>query len=118
VANQQIFITIDWQEQGPLQDDMQRLWQKGRKICTPDDYLTTLHCHNPNCEGGGFEIGDRISALLVSGANTEQNSLICSNAIHKDRDKRCLHTIFYSINCIHPFQRGKRHVVVVDKSLD
>ncbi|MEW5959186.1 MAG: hypothetical protein AB1801_15765 [Chloroflexota bacterium] len=118
MTTQQTFITIDWQEQGPIQDDMQRLWKKGRKICTPDDYPQQLPCHNPECAGGGFEIGARIAALLASGESTEQNSLICINAIHKDRDKRCLHTIFYSISCVHPFQRSQRRATVADKKSD
>lgn len=119
MTNQQLFITIDWQEQGPMQDDLQRLWKKGRKICTPDNYPQRLDCHNPECEGGGFEIGARISALLASGEDSEQNSLICSNAIHKDRNKRCLHTIFYSISCVQPFQRGaKRRTIVVEEKSD
>jgi hypothetical protein len=101
-----------------MQDDLQRLWKKGRKICGPDDYPQKLPCHNPKCEGGGFEIGDRIAALLSSGDDSDQNSLICTNAIHKDRNKRCLHTIFYSISCVHPFQRGKRRVVVVAENSD
>lgn len=115
---QQFFITIDWQEQGPMRDDLQRLWKKGRKICAPNDYPQKLECHNPDCDDGGFEIGDRISALLSSNVDSEQNSLICTNAIHRDRNKRCLHTIFYSISCVHPFQRGQRRPVIVEEHID
>ena len=106
MANQkQVYITIDWQEQGPLEATGRRLWRKERRVCTPDDYPEQLPCNNPNCKEGGFEIGDKIAALLASGENNEQNSLICRNAIHKDRSERCLHTIIYSIACIRPYQR-------------
>lgn len=100
-----VYITLDWQEQGPLETSGQRLWKKGRQVCTPDDYPQRLPCNNPDCENGGFEIGSRIAALLASGKDSEQNSLICRNAIHEDRSRRCLHTIIYSIACIRPYQR-------------
>jgi hypothetical protein len=100
-----VYITLDWQEQGPLETSGHRLWRKGRKVCTPIDYPTLLPCSNPECEDGGFGIGDRIAALLDSGKDSDQNSLICRNAINENRSKRCLHTIIYSIACIRPYQR-------------
>ncbi len=100
-----VYITLDWQEQGPLEASGRRLWRKGRKVCTPTDYPKLLPCNNPKCENGGFEIGDRIANLLASYQDSEQNSLICRNAIHEDRSKRCLHTIIYSIACIRPYER-------------
>jgi hypothetical protein len=102
-----VFITLDWIEQGPLDPATgQRFWQKGRKICTPTEYPQRLLCHNPGCEDGGFEIGEKIAALLKSGMDSEQNSLVCLNAVHEDRAKRCLHIILYSIICIYPYRRG------------
>jgi hypothetical protein len=102
-----VYITFDWQEQGPLDAVTgQRLWWRERKVCTPTKYPKRLICRNPECEGGDFEIGDRIAALLVSGMDSEQNSLICTNALHADRTKRCLHTILYSINCVYPYRRS------------
>jgi hypothetical protein len=101
------YITFDWLEQGPLDSITgQRLWRKGRKVCTPMEYPQRLLCGNPKCEDGGFEISDRIAALLASGIDSEQNSLICTNAMPEDRAKRCLHTILYSIVCIYPYRRG------------
>ena len=102
-----IYITLEWQEQGPLEAAGRRLWREERMVCTPYDYPGHLPCSNPECKGGGFEIGDRIAALLTSGKNNEQNSLVCRNAIDKDRAKRCLHTIIYSITCVRPYQRNK-----------
>jgi hypothetical protein len=107
-----VYITLDWQEQGPLETSGRRLWRKGRKVCTPTDYPQLLPCNNPECENGGFDIGDRIAALLASGKDSEQNSLICRNAISEDRSKRCLHTIIYSIACIRPYQRQPAQPVV------
>lgn len=103
----QIYITIEWQEQGPMEATGRRLWRKERRVCTLEDYPQVLPCNNPDCKEGGFDIGDKIVALLASGENNEQNSLICRNAIHKDRSKRCLHIITYSIACIRPYQRQK-----------
>lgn len=100
-----IYITVTWQEKGPLRTKGNRLWQKGRQVCKLADYPEKVPCSNPKCEGGGFKIGDRIAALIASGEYNEQNSLICSNAIYHDRTKRCLHIILYSITCIRPFQR-------------
>jgi len=100
------YIVIEWQEQGPLEATGRRLWLKNRRaVYTPDSYPYLLPCHNPDCKNGGFDIGDKIAALIASGENIEQNSLICRNAIHKDRNQRCLHTIIYSITCIRPYQR-------------
>ncbi len=116
--SKQVYVTIEWQEQGPLEATGRRLWRKERKVCTIEDYPRVLPCNNPECEGGGFEIGDKIIALLASGENNEQNSLICRNAIHKDRSKRCLHIITYSIACIRPYQRQKpRRVVTTDSNI-
>jgi hypothetical protein len=98
---------MEWQEQGPLDITGRRLWRQERKVCTIEDYPRLLPCHNPACGGGGFNIGDKIVALLASGENNEQNSLICLNAIHEDRSKRCLHIVAYSIACIRPHQRQK-----------
>jgi hypothetical protein len=100
-----VYITLEWQEQGPLDDKGHRLLQEGRGVYSPFEYPERLSCSNPNCDGGGFEIGERISALLASGEESEQNSLVCRNAVHKERDKRCLHTIVYSIACVRPYQR-------------
>jgi hypothetical protein len=110
----QVYITIEWQEQGPLEATGRRLWRKERKVCTVDDYPGLLPCNNPDCEDGGFDIGDKILALLNSVENNEQNSLICRNAVHKDRNKRCLHIISYSIACIRPYQRQKPQPAMSD----
>jgi hypothetical protein len=95
----QVYFVIQWQEQGPLDARGRRLWRKDQAVCTIEDYPRVLSCHNPKCEGGGFEIGDKIVALQASEETNEQNSLICRNAIHKDHNKRCLHIIAYSITC-------------------
>ncbi len=114
----QVYITIEWQEQGPLEEATgRRLWRKERKVCSLDDYPQLLPCNNPDCEGGGFDIGDKVVALLESGENNEQNSLICRNAINKDRSKRCLHIITYSIACVRPYQRQKPQPVTTDGKL-
>jgi hypothetical protein len=104
---EKVYITMEWHEQGPLDVTGRRLWRKERTVCTIEDYPRVLPCNNPDCEEGGFDIGDRIVALLNSGENNEQNSLICRNAIHYDPSKRCLHIIAYSIACIRPYQRQK-----------
>ena len=106
-SQNRVYITLEWQEQSPTGPAGRRVWQQERKILTPNDYPERLVCHNPECEDGGFEIGERIAALLNYGQRNEQNSLVCRNAIHPDRTKRCLHTIIYSIACIRPFQREK-----------
>jgi hypothetical protein len=104
----QIYITLEWQEQGPLEITGRRLWLQERRIyAPPDTYPQLLPCHNPACENGGFDIGEKIAELLASEKNIEQNSLICRNAINQDRSKRCLHTITYSITCVRPYQREK-----------
>lgn len=114
----QVYITIEWQEQGPLEEATgRRLWRKERKVCALDDYPQLLSCNNPNCVDGGFDIGDKIATLLNSNENNEQNSLICRNAINKDRSKRCLHIITYSIACVRPYQRQKPQPVVSDSNL-
>jgi hypothetical protein len=101
----QVYLMIAWQEQGPLDVTGRRRWRKEQKVCTNEDYPQLLPCHNPECEEGGFDIGDRIVALLASEKNHEQNSLICHNAVHKNRRKRCLHTIAYAITCIRPYHQ-------------
>ncbi len=101
-----VYLTIDWQEQNVIDNTNRRqIWEKQRRVLSIDDLIEVLPCSNPDCEGGGFEIGDRIRDLLAQGKDSEQNSLICRNAIHPDRNKRCLHTIIYSIACIRPYQR-------------
>jgi hypothetical protein len=100
-----VVINLEWQERGPMEDNGQRSWRKGRKVCTPDNYPELLPCHNPKCECGGFEIGKRITELLASRKFSEENSLICVNAIHEDRNKRCLHTIIYTITAVSPYRR-------------
>jgi hypothetical protein len=112
-----VYITLDWQEQGPLEISGHRLWQKGRQVCTPGDYPQRLPCHNPECIGGGFDIGERVAKLLDSGKDSEQNSLICRNAINEDRSQRCLHTIIYSIACIRPYDRQNTRPLVRDPSV-
>lgn len=103
-----IYVTIDWQEQNVLDDTNRRqVWKKERIVCSADDYPKLLPCSNPACRDGGFDLGTRIKELLDSGKDNEQNSLICRNAIHPDREQRCLHTIIYSVACIRPFQRGE-----------
>ena len=114
----QVYITIEWQEQGPLETTGRQMWRKERKVCSLDDYPQQLPCNNPECEDGGFDIGEKIAALLASGENNEQNSLICHNAIHKDRSKRCLHIITYSIACVRPYQRQKPQPVVSDSNVN
>ena len=106
-----VYITVEWQEQGPLETTGRRLWREGRTVCTSYDYPQLLPCSNPTCEGGGFEIGERIAKLLASEETSEQNSLVCRNAIHTDRTRRCLHTIIYSITCVRPYQRHKPRTV-------
>lgn len=118
VNPKQVYITIEWQEQGPVDATGQRLWRNERQVCTHEDYPQVLPCHNPECEEGGFDIGDKIVALLASEQNNEQNSLICRNAIHPDRSKRCLHIITYSIACIRLYQRQKsRRVNTTDNNV-
>jgi hypothetical protein len=111
VDRKHLYITLDWQEQGPMETTGRRLWRKERIVCTPEDYPQKLSCHNPTCENGGFDIGERISTLIASRGTTEQNSLICSNAIHDDRSKRCLHTIIYSLTAVLPYKRDVPSVV-------
>ncbi len=110
-SHRPVYITLEWQEQGPLETTGRRLWREGRTVCTSYDYPRRLSCSNPECEDGGFEIGERIARLLASGKVSEQNSLVCRNAIHADRAKRCLHTIIYSITCVRPYQRHKPKAV-------
>jgi hypothetical protein len=119
MANQRhVYITIDWQEQTVIDDTNRReVWKQDRKVCPPSEYPKLLPCSNPKCKNGGFEIGARIEALLTSGKDSEQNSLICRNAIHQDRSKRCLHTIVYSIACIRPYQRDRSQEAVSDPSV-
>jgi hypothetical protein len=113
-----VYVTIDWQEQTVINDSNRReVWQRERKVCQPDDYPMVLPCGNPACQGGGFEIGGRIRTLIDSGRDNEQNSLICRNAIHPDRNKRCLHTIIYSIACIRPYQRERLLAPISDPSM-
>ena len=100
-----IYIVIEWLERGTMAINGDRIQETGRRVCTADNFPKMLPCHNPECEGGGFEIGRRISALLRSGKYNEQNSLICINAIGERNSKRCLHTIFYSIARVLPYQR-------------
>lgn len=103
-----VFIVLTWQEEGRSKTTTGRvLYRKERTTYIPPDYPERLPCSNPNCQGGGFEIGDRISTLLTSGTDDEQNSLICRNAVHPNRAERCLHTIRYSITCIYPYQRQR-----------
>jgi hypothetical protein len=47
---------------------------------------------------------------------SEQNSLICINAMPKEGRKRCMHTIIYSISCVLPFQRERPHSLTSNKS--
>ena len=116
MISRKVYITIDWQEQNVLDNTNRReVWKQERKVCLPDDYPQVLPCSNPACKNGGFEIGSRIETLLESGKDSEQNSLICRNAIHQDRDKRCLHTIIYTIACIRPFQRGMAPEIMPDR---
>ncbi|MFN8454770.1 MAG: hypothetical protein U0401_08900 [Anaerolineae bacterium] len=102
---QQVYLTIEWQEHGPLDASGRRLWRRERKVYTIENYPQRLPCHNPDCEDGGFEIGEKIAELLASGENETQNSLICLKAIHQAGQKRCLHVITYAIACVRPFQR-------------
>lgn len=108
-----VYITIEWQEQGPMDATGQQLQKKGREVSS-QNYPETLPCHNPNCKDGGFKIGEKIVALLASEEYHEQNSLVCKNAIHPDRTKRCFHTIFYSISCIYPHGRRKSRSIIPD----
>ena len=111
-----VYIILEWQEQGPLETPGSRLWREERMVCTPYDYPERLPCSNPQCKGGGFEIGDRIASLLASGKNSDQNSLVCRNAIDSDRTKRCLHTIIYSITRVRPYQRQKHQALASDST--
>jgi hypothetical protein len=106
-----VYITVEWQEQGPLETPGSQLWREERMVCTPYDYPEILPCSNPNCEDGGFEIGDRVAELLDSGKISDQNSLVCRNAIDNDRSRRCLHTIIYSITRVRPYQRNRSQKV-------
>jgi hypothetical protein len=101
--NQLTFLVVEWLEQGTMDIAGQRYTQQGRQICTPADYPRKLPCHNPDCKGGGFVIGNRIAAFLAAGEYSDHNSLICLNAIQKDRSRRCLHTIMYSITRVQPY---------------
>jgi hypothetical protein len=58
INQKQIYITIEWQEQGPMENSGHRLWREDRKVYTHLNYPDRLECHNPDCEDGGFEIGD------------------------------------------------------------
>ena len=116
MSQRPVYITLEWQEQGPLDTPGSRLWRDDRMVCTPYDYPDQLSCSNPDCEDGGFEIGERIADLLDSNKNSEQNSLVCRNAIDSDRNKRCLHTIIYSITCVRPYQRQTPEVMASDSS--
>ena len=113
-----VFVVVEWQEQGTMTINGDRLLKKGRRVCTPSDFPEKLPCHNPECEGGGFEIGSRISALLASGQYSEQNSLICTNAVPRNRTNRCLHTIFYSITLVLPYERSQPSVVDSSQHVD
>jgi len=104
---QRVYITIEWQEYGPLDSPGRRLWWRERRICTIENYPQYLPCHNPDCEEGGFEIGEKINELLASTNNEAQNSLICFKAMRKERQKRCSHVITYSIVCILPYQHQR-----------
>ena len=101
--NEPIFLVVEWMEQGTMDVTGGRFTRQGRMVCTPSDYPEKLACHNPDCKGGGFVIGSRIANLLSSERDSDHNSLICTNAIHQDRTKRCLHTIMYSITRIRPY---------------
>ena len=103
-----VYITLDWQEHGPMDAYGHRPEWRGREV-SMRDFPAKLSCHNPRCEKGGFDIGDKIAALLTSRESFEQNSLVCSNAINPDRAKRCTHTISYSISCIYPHGIMDRH---------
>jgi len=96
-----VYITLDWQEQGPMDDNGRRPQWTGREV-SARNYPKSLACHNSECENGGFDIGSKIAALLTSGETFEQNSLVCRNAVNPNRNKRCTHTISYSISCIYP----------------
>jgi hypothetical protein len=101
-----VYITIDWQEQHIMGNtNRRRIWDKKRRVCLADECADVLPCSNPNCIGGGFEIGSKIKNLLVSGKENEKNSIICRNAINPDPTKGCSHTIIYSIACVRPYQR-------------
>lgn len=103
-----VYIILDWQEQGPMEPNGNRLWKEERLICTPDDYPQKLPCHNPDCKNGGFGIGSRIAAFLSTDKEREQNSLICNNAVQQGQSKRCLHTILYSLTRVLPYKYQKR----------
>lgn len=103
-----VYVILEWQEQGPMEANGQRMWQQNRRVCTVDDYPDRLACHNPNCQNGGFEIGDKIIEFLNSGKESAQNSLICNNAVRQGRSSRCLHTILYSLTRVLPYDRAKR----------
>ena len=110
-----IFLVVEWLEQGTMDIGGGRFTKKHREVFTPADYPKKLMCHNPNCKGGGFAIGVRIADLLSSGEYSDHNSLICSNAIHSDRTKRCLHTIIYSITRVLPYPQAEQMSVVVGR---
>jgi hypothetical protein len=98
------YIVLDWLEKNPDGALEQVRWRGNRRIFTPLNYPKWLPCSNPDCEHGGYEIGDRIAALLASDRDSEHNSLICRNAIHPNRSRRCRHLICYVIACVRPFQ--------------
>lgn len=100
-----IYLKLDWHEEGPLDPfSGERLLKQDRKVYVSTAYPQRLPCSNPECQEGGFEIGQRIAALLTAGIEGEQKSLICRNALHKDHTKKCWHTILYSINCVYPYR--------------
>jgi hypothetical protein len=94
------YITLVWQEYG----EQHQLCEQQRQVYVAGEHPSRLSCSKPVCKDGGFEIGERIDNLLTAGYGNEQNSLICRNAIHPDRTKRCRHTIIYSIARICPLQ--------------
>ncbi len=101
-----MYIKLDWHEEGPLYiPGGERFLRHDRKVYTSTDYPRRLPCSNPHCQDGGFEIGERIAALLAAGKENEQKSLICRNVTQEDYTKRCWHTILYSIICINPYHR-------------
>ena len=103
VDQSQVYITISWQERDSKIDLSRGGPETQRYVCSPTSFPQILPCKNPHCNGGGFEIGERVFTLLRSGADSEQNSMVCRNSINPERARRCFHTIIYSIACVRPF---------------
>jgi len=101
-----VYIILAWREEGHSKTgSVPILYNKERRVYTPDNYPKRLACSNPRCKDGGFEIGDKIAHILATGDYDEYNSLGCSNGIQPVQPGQCSHIIRYTISCVYPYQR-------------